>query len=82
MGTAKDLKGFERKLITIIQHQNKRGKSPSLEEMELWLGRDGSEMKEVIRGLLKKRWLRINENKMIVLKDFSKYGKKINNQRV
>ena len=68
METAKDLKDFERKLITIIQHHNKRGKSPSLEELELRAGRDANEIKEVIKDLVKREWLGISEGELIVLK--------------
>ena len=68
MEKAKDLKDFERKLITIIQHHNKRGKSSSLEELELRSGRNADEIKEVIEDLIKRQWLGIIEDELIVLK--------------
>lgn len=69
MEKAKDLKDFERKLITIIQHHNnKKGKSPSLEELELRAGRDANEIKEVIKDLIKREWLAISEGELVVLK--------------
>ncbi|WP_087974576.1 hypothetical protein [Oceanobacillus rekensis] len=72
MESAKDLKDFERKLITIIQHHNKRGRSPSLEELELRAGRDTNEIKEVIKDLIKREWLAIREGELVVSNYFSR----------
>ena len=63
MEKANDLKDFERKLITIIQHHNKRGESPSLEELELRSGRNANEIKEIMKDLIKREWLGISEGK-------------------
>jgi len=67
MESAKDLNDFERKLVTIIQHNNKKGRSPSLEELEIRSRHHANEIKEVIKDLIKRRWLEISEGKLIVL---------------
>jgi len=67
MGSIKFLSDFERKLITIIQHNNKRGKSPSLEELEMRTGHNSNEIKETIKGLVEKRWIEIQDRKLVVI---------------
>jgi len=66
METTNNLSDFERKLITIIQHNNKRGKSPSLEELKLRTGHSESNIKDVIDDLVTREWLREIDNKLIV----------------
>jgi DNA-binding MarR family transcriptional regulator len=61
-----DLTDFERKLVTIIQHNNKRGRSPSLKELEFRSGYTESEIKETINNLIKRNWLGVHEGKIIV----------------
>lgn len=63
-----ELSDFERKLITIIQHNTKRGNYPTLEELELRTGRSPGEIKEVIKDLIKRNWLGVSEGKVIVLR--------------
>lgn len=68
MESAKDLSDFERKLVIIIQHHNKRDDPTSLDELELRTGHTPNEIKAAIKELVKREWLEISENKLIVLK--------------
>ncbi len=63
-----DLSDFERKLVTIIQHNTKRGNYPTLEELEQRTGHSPEEIKEVIQDLIKRNWLGVSEGKVIVLR--------------
>lgn len=62
------LSDFERKLVTIIQHNTKRGHFPTLEELEIRTGHHSTEIKEVIKDLIKRRWLGLSKGKVIVLR--------------
>jgi len=64
--SVKDLSHFERKLITIIQHQTRRGDAPSLEELERRLGHGAREIKDTTKDLIKRRWLGISKGKLVV----------------
>lgn len=68
MKLGKELNDFERKLITILQHNNKRGTSPTMEELELRTGHNASEIKEEIKDLIKREWLGVSEGELVVLK--------------
>jgi len=62
------LSDFERKLVTIIQHNTKRGHFPPLEELELRTGHHPNEIKEVIKDLIKRGWLGLSEGEIVVLR--------------
>lgn len=64
--TAKNLTDFERKLITIVQHESRKGQSPDLEELKAWTGREEDEIKETIKDLVQRRWLAVHDKKLIV----------------
>jgi len=64
--TGKNLSDFERKLITIVQNESRKGESPSLEELKAWTGRNENEIKDTIKDLIKRRWLAIQNKKLIV----------------
>lgn len=68
MESARDLNDFERKLVTIIQHNSKRGKSPSIDELELRSGREANEIKKVTKDLIKRGWIGIKEGKLVAVK--------------
>ena len=65
---AHKLSHFERKLITIIQHNTKRGHSPSLKELEIRTGHDQEDIKSVINDLINRGWLRLENGEIIVLR--------------
>jgi len=64
--TAKKLTDFERKLITIVQHESRKGQSPALEALKKWTGREEDEIKETIKDLVQRRWLAVYDKKLIV----------------
>lgn len=67
MESENNLTDFERKLITIIQHNNKKGRLPSLEELKIRTGHNVDDIKEVVNNLAKRGWINISEGKLIVL---------------
>ncbi|PAV30266.1 hypothetical protein CIL05_07295 [Virgibacillus profundi] len=68
METASVLTNLERKIITIIQHHNKRGRSTSLRELKMRLSHEESKIQSTIEDLIKREWIKIHENEWTVVK--------------
>lgn len=62
------LTDFERKLITIMQHNNKRGRVVTLTELEMRIGHNSTEIKEVINDLIGRNWIEENNGNWIVIR--------------
>ena len=69
MEEVNQLTDFERKLITIIQHNTRKGHNPSIKELELRSGRREDEIRAVTQDLIKRKWLGIQEGRIVVLKN-------------
>jgi len=60
------LTDFERKLLTIIYHHNKRGHLTTIEELELRTGHEPSDIEHTINDLIAKKFLSIEGKELIV----------------
>lgn len=63
-----ELSDVERKLMTIMLHNLRRGHTPSLKELEVRSGYTSYEITETLKMLIKKEWLGIDNGEWIVLK--------------
>lgn len=68
MESISQLTDFERKLITVIQNSNRKGSTPSLRILELRTGRTESEIKKTIKDLIRRKWLAVHNDKIVVIK--------------
>lgn len=60
------LSDFERKLVTILQHNNKKEKVPSIQELEVRLGHSSYEIQKSVNDLINRNWIEENNGEWIV----------------
>lgn len=61
-----NLTDFERKLLIILSHHNKKGQLTNLKELQIRTGREEIEIKNTINILLEKGFLKKGEKGLIV----------------
>ncbi|ALX49737.1 hypothetical protein [Lentibacillus amyloliquefaciens] len=60
------LSDFERKLVTILKHNNKKGKVPSIRELEVRSGHSSDEIQKSVNDLINRNWIEENNGEWIV----------------
>jgi len=60
------LSDFERKLITVLQHNNKKGKIPSMRELEARLGHNSNDIQKSVDSLIDRYWIEDHNGEWIV----------------
>lgn len=60
------LADFERKLIVIIQHENHKNQSPSLEFLTRRTGRSAKDVQATIKKLVQQNWLTVKDKQLKV----------------
>lgn len=63
-----DLTHLERKVMTVLQHHNKRGHITTLDELEIRLGHPASKIKRIIDDLIQRGWITVKEGQWIVIR--------------
>lgn len=66
-GNLHTLSDMERKLLIIIQHENHKGKSPSLSFLHRRTGRSEEEIQMTIKKLVKLGWLMVRDKQLLVV---------------
>lgn len=66
MNISSDLTHLERKLLTILQHHNRRGKLTTLPELEMRLGHSETEIQDLINSLIERNWIVADKGQWIV----------------
>ncbi|TMN22725.1 MarR family transcriptional regulator [Lentibacillus cibarius] len=62
------LTDLERKILTVLQHNNKKGRIPSLTELQFRLGHSGDEIQEIVNDLIERRWIEVEDGEWIVIR--------------
>ncbi|MFD1363395.1 hypothetical protein [Lentibacillus salinarum] len=60
------LSDFERKLVTVLQHDNKKGKVASIRELEMRLGYSSDKIQKSINDLINRNWIEKNNGEWII----------------
>lgn len=66
MESVSALTEFERKLITIIQHYNKKHKSPGISTLKIKTGQEETNVADVVQDLVRREWLVVRDKKLMV----------------
>ncbi|MFD1363178.1 hypothetical protein [Lentibacillus salinarum] len=61
------LSDLERKLLIILQHNNKKGRLPSLSELQSRSGHQGDEIRGIINDLIQRKWIKEENGEWIVI---------------
>lgn len=62
------LSDFERKLLIIVQHESRKGTSPSLVFLKQRTGRSEQEIRNATKTLIKQGWLTVEHKQLRVVK--------------
>lgn len=68
VGCLLEITHAERKLLTVIQHNNRKGRSPSLAELQMRIGYNNEDIKRIINNLIQKDWLKQKDGNLIIKK--------------
>ena len=60
------LSDFERKLMVMIQHENHKNQSPSLEFLTRRTGRSAEDVQDTIKKLVQQNWLTVKDKQLKV----------------
>ena len=60
------LSDFERKLMVMIQHENHKNQSPSLEFLTRRTGRSAEDVQDTIKELVQQNWLTVKDKQLKV----------------
>lgn len=59
----------DRKILTIIQNNSKRGVYPNIDEISFRSGYEKQDVIETVKRLIAENWLKYNQGKWIVLRN-------------
>lgn len=63
------LADLERKLIVMIQHENHKNQSPSLDNFTRRTGRSAEDVQATIKKLVQQNWLTVEDKQLKVVKE-------------
>lgn len=62
------LSDFERKLLIIVQHESRKGNSPSLAFLKQRTGHSGEDIINATKSLIQQGWLTVEDKQLKVVK--------------
>lgn len=63
------LSDFDRKLLIIVQHESRKGTSPSLAFLKKRTGRSEWDIRNATKSLIKQGWLKVKDKQLKIAKN-------------